>query len=151
MKDYLPLIVGSLSAVTVVLVAFLGSWLGRRNEHARWLREQRLEVCAEWVGVLGASLLVASRLRRFRDQGHSDLISGTSEDLAVEARELRLKRSLILSRLKLLASPKVRVGAEKLLDVFHTIPDADLFINDPRWDEGVEVFSLLVRSELGSK
>jgi hypothetical protein len=151
MKDYVPLIVGSVSAVTLVLVAFLGSWLGRRNEHARWLREQRLEIYAEWLGVLSTTLLIVVRMRHFRDKGHADVISGSSEELAVEARELRLKRFVVLSRLNLLASLKVRVGAEKLLEKFHAVMDGDLLINDPRWYEGVEIFNSLVRSELDSE
>ncbi len=63
MKDYLPLIVGGVSAVTVVIAAFLGAWLGRRNEHARWLREQRLLVYSEWLGVVVEDLFVVSLIR----------------------------------------------------------------------------------------
>jgi hypothetical protein len=49
MKDYIPLLAATISGIILIAVAIFGAWVGRRNEHYKWLREERLQTYTEWL------------------------------------------------------------------------------------------------------
>jgi hypothetical protein len=168
MKDFLPLIVGSLSAVTLVLVAFVGAWLGRKGEHARWLREERLAVYSEWLGALLETLIRIKRQYVLLREVPSSLPESTVRhdrgedvgpgDLAERLRDqrehgfrLELERDVLYYRLQLLASPAVRAGAADLYVAATVALDSENPVAAREWVSGVVAFESLVRAELGLK
>jgi hypothetical protein len=61
-KDYSSLVVAIISTLTILVVAYLGAWFGRRNEHTKWVREQRLQAYAHWLGVLEEEVTLLDKI-----------------------------------------------------------------------------------------
>jgi chromosome segregation ATPase len=120
MKDYFPLILGGVSAVTVVIAAFLGAWLGRWNEQARWLREHRLSVYSEWLGAMVENLVEMSRAHDLKRQTSS--LRSEAQNIGSEIRKLRSETKDIsgaLNRLEKLGDDidrRVALVEEEILD-----------------------------------
>jgi hypothetical protein len=61
--SYAPVMAAGITATILVVVAVLGSWLNRKNEHAKWLREQRIQAYSEWLGLFEEQTIVTEDTR----------------------------------------------------------------------------------------
>ncbi len=61
--SYAPIMAAGITATVLVVVALLGSRLNRNNEHAKWLREQRIQAYSEWLGLFEDLTIVTEDTR----------------------------------------------------------------------------------------
>jgi hypothetical protein len=175
MKDYVPLLAASVSAVTLIAVALLGAWIGRRNEHAKWQREQRLETYAAWLAVEQSIVLFMERSKNLTEK-YAALVQEssvlppealervqqcqeTADKLAAEQDEhekvfhaLRLEEYVAANRLQILASKPVRVQAERVHKAMNRLVSTEKAAQatpSSPWVDAVAEFHIVVRKELG--
>jgi hypothetical protein len=175
MKDYVSLLAASVSAVTIIAVAFFGAWIGRRNEHAKWQREQRLETYAAWLAVEQSIILFMERSEDFSKK-HAALMQESkvplpetleriqqlqeaTAKLAAEDDEddkvfhaLRLEEYVADNRLQILASKPVRVQAERVNKAMNRLVSTEKAAQATpysHWVDAVAEFHIVVRKELG--
>jgi hypothetical protein len=83
---YVPILAAGVSGVVLLAVAFWGAWFGRRSEHAKWVRDQRVQVCSEWLGVLEELLIYMEDLRVLTAELEEEIAA--FEDVTAEFRVL---------------------------------------------------------------
>jgi hypothetical protein len=176
-KDYASIIN---PLIIAAVAAYLGAWLGRRNEHAKWLREQRLQVYSDWLGALwrGETLLentyhvrsLVVRADTVRKGIATDSPTAVSklavviedlakfdkmnEELYANAFKDRVLERSLYTRLEMLAGEKVREKAQKL----NALPFLSGKLEETEqerlriaWNGAVNEFLTEARKELGLK
>jgi hypothetical protein len=175
MKDYVPIGAAALSGFVFIVVVFLGAWLGRKNEHARWVREQRLQAYTDWLGVLHELLVLKAELGglgekfgslirtldsmaepldsdmqgllRFHEETRK--CEARHDELVKELRRVRLLQTSLFNKVQVLASLPLRHEAVVLSEVMHElVDDDDKYASDLRWSDALDVFRGLMRKEL---
>jgi hypothetical protein len=175
LKDFVVVLAPVISAVVVIVVAFLTPWLVRRNEHARWLREQRVEFYSGWlvlveegmVHIEEQKVLIESCNKLIADQeahlkspeplgwrstvlaDRAAQLQGQRSELSEAGQRLRLDRVTMFNKVHLLGTAVIREEAAALDKLALKLIDAGTYRSAPEWGVGLSRFYTLARKELG--
>jgi hypothetical protein len=178
LKDYVTLIATSISAIVLIVAAFLAAWLSRENEHTRWLREQRLEVYCQWLllfeermilleditkqwakdeealGRLKAKIKVLESEGELAGKPYVPLPEPGSEGgggtpYDEDIRRQQLVRFATLNKILILSTYPVRDEAIVLQKLANEVADSEEGRSSPDWVYGLARFYEVVRKELG--
>ncbi len=98
--NYLPAVVALMSFLGTLAATFVGGYFTRRNEHEKWLRQERLQAYSGFVGKL--SLLYDLRREVNRMYDRDELLEGsgrveeTRKEVSARRRELVNAQSLVV-------------------------------------------------------
>ncbi len=174
----MTLIPTGISAIVLIVAAFLAAWLSRKNEHTRWLREQRLEVYCQWLGLLDEYMILLedmtkqlakeedalerlkAKIKVLESEAalagkpyvpllETDSEGGDGTSYNEDIRRQRLVRFAILNKILILSTDPVREEAVVLQKLANEVVDSEEGRFSLEWADGLARFYVVVRKELG--